>query len=223
MYDALVFDLDGVLLTGYHTDPAVYRRATVESLADFGVETDDPPAALVDPDDAGTARRVCERLGVPADPYWGYREHAATALENDRIRAGERVPFDDVDALSTLADRADLAVVSNNRHGTVRFVRNHFDWGGHLTTAVGRRPTLAGYDLMKPDPHYLEAALDALGTDPADGLFVGDRRSDVATADRAGADAALLVRDDDQPDGEPEPTFVVESLEDLLSIDPSTA
>lgn len=222
MYDAIAFDLDGVLLTGYHTAPAVYRRATVEALADFGADVAEPPAALIDPDDAATARRLCERMGVPAEPYWGYREHAATVLENDRIRDGERPPFDDVSALETLAESTDLAVVSNNRHGTVRFVREYFGWGEYLDVAYGRAPTLAGYDHMKPDPHYLQTALDALGADPTASLFVGDRRSDVETADRVGADAALLVRDGDPPAGDAEPTFVIESLGELLAIEPSS-
>jgi len=222
-YDAIAFDLDGVLLTGYHTPPEVYRLATVEALADFDVAVADPPADLVDPDDAATARRECDRLGIPPEPYWGYREHAATARENDRIRQGERDPFADVDVLGTLGTEADLAIVSNNRHGTVRFVREYFEWGAAVEAAYGRAPTLAGYDRMKPDPHYLQTALDALGADPAGALFVGDRLSDVETADRLGADSALLVRDGDRPTGDPEPTFVIESLEDLRNVEPSDA
>ncbi|MFB6201736.1 MAG: HAD family hydrolase [Halorhabdus sp.] len=221
MYDAIVFDLDGVLVTGYHTDPEVYRQATVESLADFDVQEDDPPASLVDPDDAAQARAHCERLGVAPDPFWGYREHAATALENAQIEAGEREPFGDVDALVGLAERADLGIVSNNRHGTVRFVHQYFEWDEHVDVAIGRAPTLAGYDRMKPDPHNLRVALDALETDPADALFVGDRLSDVETADRIGSDAALLVRDGDRPTGDHDPTFVIDSLADLRSIEPS--
>ncbi|WP_136689522.1 HAD family hydrolase [Halorhabdus amylolytica] len=220
MYDAIAFDLDGVLLTGYHTAPAVYRRATVEALTDFEAGVEEPPAALVDPDDAATARRLCERFDVPAEPYWGYREHAATVLENDQIREGEREPFADVDVLETLAGSSALAIVSNNRHGTVRFVREYFEWDEHVGAAYGRAPTLAGYDRMKPDPHYLRTALDTLEVDPADALFVGDRLSDIETADRLGADSALLVREGERPDGDAQPTFEIASLEDLLAVEP---
>ncbi|WP_135665231.1 HAD family hydrolase [Halorhabdus rudnickae] len=222
MYDAIVFDLDGVLLTGYHTAPAVYRQATVTALADFDAATNEPPAELVMPDDVATIRRLCERFDVPAASYWGYREHAATELENDWIREGEREPFPDVDVLETLAESGELAIASNNRHGTVRFVRDYFPWGDHFEAAYGRAPTLPGYDRMKPDPHYLQTALDALGVKPGNALFVGDRLSDVETADRAGADSALLVREGDRPEGDPEPTFEIESLEGLLAVEPPT-
>lgn len=218
-HDAIAFDLDGVLLTGYHTPPDVYRRATVEALADFDVAVSDPPDNLVDPDDTARVRRSCEELGIPPEPYWGYREHASTVRENDRIRAGERDPYPDVDALETLAERAQLAVVSNNRHGTVRFVCERFEWGKYVNAAYGRAPTLAGYDRMKPDPHYLATALETLAVEPADALFVGDRLSDIETADRLGTDSALLVRDGDRPDGDEDPTFVIESLSDLVSIE----
>ncbi|MFW5950069.1 MAG: HAD family hydrolase [archaeon] len=217
-YDAITFDMDGVLLTGYHTDPETYRQATLESLADFDANSVDPPSVIVDPDEAATVREFCERHNVPAEPFWGYREHAATVLENEQIRAGERVPFEDVTVLETLAAEADIGIVSNNRHGTVRFVREYFDWGAHVNAAVGRAPTLSGYDRMKPDPYYLDRVIQTLDTDPADVLFVGDRRSDVETADRAGADAALLVRDGELPAGDAEPAHVIETLDELVSI-----
>ncbi|WEL16336.1 HAD superfamily hydrolase [Halorhabdus sp. SVX81] len=214
-YDAIVFDLDGVLLTGYHTAPAVYREATRETLADFDVTVEAVPEELVNLDDTDEVRRFCDRHDCAPDAFWGYREHASTVLENERITAGEREPFDDVDVLMELAEAATLGIVSNNRHGTVRFVRDYFDWGDVFGAVRGRAPTLAGYDRMKPDPHYLGQTLDDLGVDPVNTLFVGDRRSDVETAHRAGTDSALLVRDGDRPVGQAEPTRVIESLHGL--------
>jgi HAD superfamily hydrolase (TIGR01549 family) len=40
--------------------------------------------------------------------------------------------------------------------------------------------------LLKPDPHCLRRALNATGTAPADGLMIGDNRSDFAAARQAG-------------------------------------
>lgn len=217
-YDAIVFDLDGVLLTGYHTAPAVYREATRETLADFDVSAPAVPEALVNPDDTEEVREFCDHHDCSPDAFWGYREHASTVLENERITDGEREPFEDVEVLARLAESATLGIVSNNRHGTVRFVREHFDWGDAFGAVRGRTPTLAGYDRMKPDPHYLALTLDDLGVEPAETLFVGDRLSDVETADRAGTDSALLVRNGDRPAGEGEPTHVVESLRDLQAL-----
>jgi phosphoglycolate phosphatase-like HAD superfamily hydrolase len=135
MYDAVVFDMDGVLLTGYHTNRDVYREAARETLSAFDADADgagdgtgdaDPPSALVDPDDAADGRRVCERYDLPPAAAWAYREGVSTELEN--------------------------------------------------------------------------------------------RRTDVATADRAGVDAALLARDGEPPAGGPEPELHVESLRDLLDV-----
>ena len=106
-------------------------------------------------------------------------------------------------------------MVSNNRHGTVRFVLEHFGWSAHVEAMQGRHPTLEGYDRMKPDPFYLDRALDSLGAEPGATLYVGDRLSDVETADRAGTDVALLVRDGNPPEDAPDPTDVIESLDEL--------
>ncbi|MFB6266633.1 MAG: HAD family hydrolase [Halodesulfurarchaeum sp.] len=217
-YDAIVFDLDGVLLRGYHTDRDIYRAAVLEALADFGVDVSEPPADLVDPDEPGTVRRRCETLDIPSSPFWAYREHAATVRENEQIREGGRKPFRDTDVLPKLAARHRIGIVSNNRQGTVRFVVEHFDWTAHVDSIHGRYPTLDGLGWMKPDPEYLERALADLDVSPSDALFVGDRASDVTTAVRAGTDSALLVRDGERPATEHEPTTVIASLEDILTV-----
>ncbi|MFW6017259.1 MAG: HAD family hydrolase [Halapricum sp.] len=212
VYETLLFDMDGVLLTGYHTDRDVYRQAAAATLADFGTDyAGDPPPGLVDPDDIAEVRTTCDDLGLPAAPAWAYRERAATTLENERIVAGDRVPFADTSVLSELADSHSIAVVSNNRQGTVRFAADHFGWP--VEVARGRYPTLSEYGKLKPDAHLLQWTLDRLGVEQA--LFVGDRRTDIEAARRVGIDAALLSRDGDVPDGNPEPTHHVESLLEL--------
>lgn len=211
-YDALLFDLDGVLLTGYHTDRAIYRAAATAAVTDSG-RPGDPPAGLVDPDDSGDVRAACAPLDLDPSSVWGYREHSATVRENAQIRSGERVPFDDASVLEDLADRQ-IAIVSNNRHGTARFAREYCGFDA-IDVVRGRFPSLVDFDRMKPDPDFLHEALDALVVDPADALFVGDRRSDVAAGQNAGTDTALLVRDGDPPAGDPDPTHVIESLDVL--------
>ncbi|MFB6161946.1 MAG: HAD family hydrolase [Halococcoides sp.] len=212
-YDALLFDLDGVLLTGYHTDRAIYRAAAADAVVDAG-RAGDPPAGLIDPDASEDVRAACERIDLDPDATWGYREHAATVRENDRIESGAREPFEDTAVLGQL-DRS-LAIVSNNRHGTARFARDHCQFD--IDVVRGRYPTLDDFDRMKPDPHFLVDALDALDADPDTALFVGDRRSDIVAGQRAGTDTALLVRDGDPPDGGPDPTHVIDSLEALSDL-----
>ncbi|MFB6152901.1 MAG: HAD family hydrolase [Halodesulfurarchaeum sp.] len=217
-YDAIVFDLDGVLLRGHHTDRDIYRAAVLETLADFGVDVSDPPEELVDPDDPAVVRRHCSDFDIPADAFWAYREHAATVRENEEIRMGGRKPYSDTDVLPHLADGRRLGIVSNNRQGTVRFVVDHFDWESYVESLHGRYPTLAGIDWMKPDPEYLERAIDDLDVDPSGTLFVGDRASDVTTAHRAGTDVALLVREGEKPSSAYRPTAVIDSLQDVIEL-----
>jgi HAD superfamily hydrolase (TIGR01549 family) len=214
-YETILFDMDGVLLTGYHTDRAVYRQAAAATLADFGVEiSGDPPAALVDPDTVAEVRATCDELGLPAAPAWAYRERAATTIENEGIVDGERTSFPDTDVLSTLAEAATIGVVSNNRHGTVRFVADYFEWP--VDAVRGRYPTLEEFAHLKPHPRLLLGELDRLGVE--DALFVGDRRTDVEAAHRASIDAALLSRGGDPAPGEAEPKYHIESLSELPAL-----
>jgi HAD superfamily hydrolase (TIGR01509 family) len=212
-YDAVVFDMDGVLLTGYHTPREVYREAAAVALAEQGVEKP-VPDNIVDPGGVEPFRRACEDLGVDAETLWAARERGADARENALIAAGERPLFEDVDALADLT--VPLGIVSNNRDATVEFAVEHFSLP--VGAARGRDPTLAGYERMKPDPYYLEAVIEDLGVTPARSLFVGDRRSDVRTGHAAGADAALLVRNGDPPDGEPDPEHRIRTLSALREL-----
>lgn len=210
-YDAIYLDMDGVLLAGYHTDRSVYRQAAAATVADFGGEYGGaPPMDLVDPDTVADVRAICDELSLPTAAAWAYRERAATTIENERIVAGDRTVFPDTAALDAL--ECPVGVVSNNRHGTVRFVVEHF--GLPATVVRGRFPTLAEFGRLKPDPHLLSWAVDRL--DAEDVLFVGDRRTDVEAAHRAGIDAALLSRDGDPSDGDPEPEHHIESLEEVV-------
>lgn len=219
-YHAILFDMDGVLLTGEHTPDAVYRRAIEEVLADFGVDPapDAIPEALVRPDTAAEFRAGCRAVDVPPGPAWGYREHAATVLENDRIEAGDRSPHDDASVIRRLAATQDVGIVSNNRDGTVSFVLRMFDWADIVDAHRGRLPSLADYDRRKPDTHYLHAILTALDADPATTLFVGDRRTDVAVARNAGVDSALLTRGTPTEGGTPEPDVHIDTLHELADI-----
>jgi HAD superfamily hydrolase (TIGR01509 family) len=80
-----------------------------------------------------------------------------------------------------------------------------------FSSEVGRR---------KPDPEIFQRALDALGVDPAEALFVGDTlASDIAGAAALGMHTcqALWFRVDDDPDA-PEPDFQAFTQMDVLTI-----
>lgn len=73
----------------------------------------------------------------------------------------------------------------------------------------------------KPDPFIVEVALECLGVESADCLIVGDQlETDVQAGQRAGVQAALLLRDPrvvaKLRDWQPQPDFLLDSLRALI-------
>lgn len=207
-YEAVVFDNDGVLVR--LTEMEVLRRAARAAFADHGV--DDPPETLVDHaanGDLDALAAVEPSLDLSLDDYWASREERAIEHQREAIRSGEKPLYDDISALQDLPHRK--AVVSNNQHGTVEFIVDHYGLDDHFEHVAGREHTLDGALKRKPEPHYLDRALDELGT--RDALYVGDSPKDVEVAHRAGVDSAFLRREhraDTVLDHEP--TYEVQTL-----------
>ena len=220
-YEAILFDMDGVLWRHHPDTPAAYRPAIRRALAAFGVDeselSDAELDALLGTDDLSTQRTVCASHGIDDfAAFWTRRERELAALKHEMLLSGERTAFDDVDVLTSLADRYSLGVVSNNHQETVDAVLEHYDFGDHVSVAFGREQTVAGAEKRKPETDYVEAALADMGRSPAECLYVGDRRTDVLAADALGMDAAYLSRaHQDRPEPTVTPTFSVADLDEL--------
>lgn len=215
---AILFDMDGVLLEGRDTDPAVYEAAADAAVEDLGLEpSDDQRRILRRYRYTDAIDEICGALGIGPDEFWSRRESHASRIAHDRFRAGERGCYDDVDAIPSLADRTTLGLVSNNRQETVAFVVDHFGFDGAFDAVRGRDPTIAGYRRRKPDPGYLVDALETLGT--TDAVYVGDRPTDVEAAREAEIESAYLRRphnrDDPLPSGT---TYELDSLSELSTV-----
>ena len=76
------------------------------------------------------------------------------------------------------------AIISNNSQAAVNIYLRAHDLAQHIDVVVGR--TNPDPRLLKPHPHLVLRALDALGSDPAMSSFVGDSTSDVQSAKAAG-------------------------------------
>lgn len=77
-----------------------------------------------------------------------------------------------------------LAVATNNSPRTVEGYLSQRELADCFTPHVyGRTDDL---DLLKPDPHTLNRALNALGAAPAAALMIGDAPTDLHAAERAG-------------------------------------
>jgi len=214
---AVLFDMDGVVLQGRETDPAVRSRALDDVLADRGLTASGAlrrPLERAAYDDE--FRAACDELGVDAAAFFRAREERTAKRAVARLSAGERRLHRDVDALDELAEAVEIGLVSNNYHPTVEFVVDHFRLDA-FAFVRGRDLGPDGFRRRKPDPHYLNEALDAL--DATGGVYVGDRATDVLAAERAGLDSAFLRRDHNaDTEIAPEPTHEIESLYELREV-----
>ena len=77
-----------------------------------------------------------------------------------------------------------VAVISNNAQVAVETYLQAHHLAEHIDIIVGR--TDPDPRLLKPHPHLVLRALDALHGDPATSAFIGDSTSDIQSAKAAG-------------------------------------
>ena len=214
---AILFDMDGVLLEGRSADPVVHSLALEDLLADRGLNVDDSGrTALSEYAYTDAFVDACAAIDVDPVSFYTAREERSAAHIIDRIADGARGVYDDVDALDRLPDRAAVGVVSNNYHPAVTFVVERF--GLNVFEFVrGRDFGPEGFSRRKPDPYYLNEALDAL--EASGGLYVGDRETDVRAAERAGIDSVFLRREHNADVAlDVDPTAEVDGLDAVVDV-----
>ncbi|WP_435180599.1 HAD family hydrolase [Halorussus sp. AFM4] len=207
-YDAVLFDCDGVLAET--PDRAAMTDAMRRVQRRF--ELSAPPERVVADFLRGNVASITERCraaGIDRDAFCAEAAREGVRAQLAEIRSGLRSLYDDVAAVREL-DRP-LGVVSDNHPRVLSFLLRRFDLVGYFETVRGCRFTPSGLERRKPDPHNVEAAMAALGAESA--LYVGDREVDVAAADNAGIDAALVRREGrSAPDLDVAPTYEVAML-----------
>ncbi len=215
MYDAVVFDSDGVLVSRTAYD--VLHGAAWAAFDAVGVADPDQAAVESTVIDVSPAEvnRICEQYGLDPETFWAHRERLSTERQQAEARAGRKTPYEDISALDRLS--VPLGIVSSNQQATVDFLLEYFGLGSYFEVAVGRQPTLKSLDRQKPNPHYLRHAIETLDADSV--LFVGDNDSDIKAAINADVDSAFIRRPHRlHHEPTPEPTYIVEDLHDIVSL-----
>jgi phosphoglycolate phosphatase-like HAD superfamily hydrolase len=214
VYDAVIFDNDGVLVE--LADRTVLRGAAARTFAELDVDPrDEHVEEIIVGVTPETLREVCSAYDLDPETFWATRDRLISEVQCDLLRAGETGLYDDFDAVHAVD--APLGIVSSNQQATVDFMLDHFGTRDLFATAYGRPPTVESLRLKKPNTHYVERALADVGVDEA--LFVGDSASDVEAAHRAGLDSAFLRRP--HRTGTTlgvTPTYELRGLRDLLRI-----
>jgi len=208
-YDAIVFDVDGVLLEP--ADRETLEEGVRRTFGSFDVVSpaDEHVESMAIHVTVDAVREVCDAYDLDPDAFWRERDRRSSEVQREAIRAGHKPLYDDLDVL----DRLDhpKGVVSANQQSTIDFILEYFEFDGTFETAYGREPGLEGLRRKKPDPYYLERAVGDLDAETA--LFVGDSESDVEAAHRAGVDAAFVRRPHRANyDLEPDPEYEIETL-----------
>ncbi len=211
MYDAVLFDNDGVLVELIDID-RIYDgvRAT---FAEFGVEPSSDEVECLVGVSPEELVRICRRHDLDAREFWRRRDANVSRIQRQAVDAGEKSPYDDFDAVERLASSRPAAVVSNNQQATVDHIVESYGMS-FFDAYYGRQPTVESLRRKKPSPFYVERSLREL--DVTDALYVGDSPTDVVAAERAGIDSAF-VRREHRRDAElpTEPTYEVGSLHEL--------
>ena len=215
MYDAVIFDNDGVLLTLTSMD--AHREGAREALVEAGA--DDPDNEAIETMSIGVTveklEDICATYDLDPAQTWRIRDRVLSEKQQAEMRAGEKTPYDDIHHLERF--ECPLGVVSSNQQATVEFAYDHFDLHGHFETVHARPPTIESLRRKKPEPYYVEAAMESLGAERP--LFVGDNESDVQAAEAAGIDSAFIRRPHrTEFDLSVTPDHEVHSLEDVLAL-----
>ena len=209
-YEAIVFDNDGVLVEP--SDRAVIVDAVVDTFRAFGVEVERSVEERTVEEGVDLTAFAREH-GLNPEALWHHRELTVSLAQQAHTRDGGKQVYDDVAALADI--ECPLGLVSNNQHATIEFLLAYHALPA-FETAQGRTPTLAGAGSRKPNPDYLQQALDELGT--SDALYVGDSETDIVAAHRAGVDAAFLRREHVAETAlSVDPELEVETLRELVA------
>ncbi len=182
-YRGVIFDLDGTLVDSYAALAESINHAR-HALGYSSLEANQIRAFVGD----GVERLLCRAFDTDEVP-----QNARSLFENhyDAVCSGQSRLLDQVEA--TLEDLAGMGLImsvcTNKPTHFSRKILDALGAGRHFAAVIG--PDVAR--ARKPDRRHVELALEPLGLEAIDVLFVGDMPVDVSAARNAGIDVAVLA------------------------------
>jgi phosphoglycolate phosphatase len=173
----LMLDFDGPICSVFAGLPA---PAVADRLRELLGSNGKPlPEAVAGEDDPIEVLRYASALDLdPASVEATLREAELAAVETARPTPHAREVI-----LACHQTSRRVAVISNNSQAAVEHYLAAHGLAEHIDVIAGR--TEPDPRLLKPHPHLVLRALDALGSDPATCALVGDSISDIQAAQKA--------------------------------------
>ncbi|MGX8699084.1 MAG: HAD family hydrolase [bacterium] len=182
-YKAVIFDLDGTLLDTLD-DLTDAVNATLAHFS-YPAVTREKVRLAVGNGAGVLLQRVLPENATDFDAVlpWYKAYYAAHSLR-------KTAPYPGIPELleKLSADGIPMAVVSNKQDDAVKSLCARF-FGGRIAAAIGERPDVR----RKPAPDSLLAAMDALGSSPANTIYVGDSEVDLLSAKNASLACASVA------------------------------
>ena len=195
MIKAVIFDFGGVF-DSKHESLEGFREAAAE----YGLT----PEAFYDLLYSGEAWQKAKLGAISGGEYWrtvmlalGHGASEDVEAFRRRLFTGHRLDGEVVRLAEQLARRMPLALLSNATDELERLLEE--EYGIHHLFHVVVNSARAG--VAKPDSRAYQLALDGLGVEPGEALFVDDKPRNVTAAEALGipsihfTDAAALRRD----------------------------
>ncbi|MFJ8538691.1 HAD family hydrolase [Streptomyces sp. NPDC093591] len=213
----VLWDFDGPICTLFAQHPSAGVAASfVEWLNRLGLSEplDEEERTLEDPQ---AVLRAVDRRHPDSDLVVELEER----LTKEELRAAAGAmptPWADPLIRTWKAVGSRLAITSNNSPLAVRrYLESRHLLSCFAPHIYGRTQNLG---LLKPDPHCLKRALNAMGADPSTALMIGDSSFDATAAHRAGVSFLGYARDADKEKSLRQAGVkdVVGSLEPLLRL-----
>lgn len=175
-----IFDLDGTLLDTLDdlTDSMNYMLGK----HNFPIRTRDEVRNFV----GNGVRKLVERAVPPeykADDEFidkFYNDFSLYYNSNSDVKTS---PYPGtIDMLDRLLENGfDIAIVSNKIDSAVKSLSSKF-FGGRIRSAIGEKPSIR----HKPEPDMVFMAMEEMGANKMDSIYIGDSEVDIETARNAG-------------------------------------
>jgi HAD superfamily hydrolase (TIGR01509 family) len=208
MPDAVIFDLDGLLLESEQLWTAAKRQLVEER---GGRWTDAADRAMLGMSAPEWSRYMAGELGVPLEP----EDISAAVVELLTERYRHELPLLDGadDAVRRLADRWPLGLASSSNREIIDLVLERTRWAEVFRVTVASEEVERG----KPAPDVYLAAARGLGVAPDRCVAVEDSAAGIRSAHAAGATVVAIPNRAYPPDGEAIglAAVVLDSLADL--------